>query len=262
MQRLGVAFSVVGVSGLLQTIEYNFGVRPDHWIVAHPDDWKRLVDDLGGLDVPVFIPLPDVCGGIGEGTVHMSGNQSFCYADYRQGNNELQNTQRHQLMLRLLFLKIVQGGNLARLPNLYDALSRSVDTDLSLVDFQGYIPLALKLGDPKRILYFPLGWDEVLPFQMPDKVRVQVILPRREALAALMQQALDAVMVPSPLSDRVATLESELTRSPTPIGAPTATRTALPTFTRTLGPAKTSTTTPTSIKTLTPTLTITGGAYP
>ena len=251
MQRLGVAYSVVGVSGLLQTIEYNFGVRPDHWIVAHPDDWRRLVDDMGGLDVPVIIPLPDVCGGIGEGTVHMSGKQSFCYADYQQDNAELSNTQRHQLMLRLLFLKIVQGGNLARLPNLYDAFSGSVDTDLGLADFQGYIPLALKLSDPNRISYYPLGWGEVLPFQMPDKAGLQVILPRRETLAALMQQALDAVMVPAPLSDRVATLEFELTRSSTPIGAPTVGRTATPTLTRTPGPARTSTTTPTS--TLTPT---------
>lgn len=255
MQRISIAYSVVDLPGLLQTVEYNLGIKPDHWVIAHPGDFKQLVDDLGGLDVPVVIPLPDVCGGIAEGTVHMTGEKALCYVRYRQGSDDLESGRRQQLMLRLLFLKMVQGGNLVRLPTLYEAYRGSVNTDLTLKDLQSFVPLALKLGDPQRIGYYQIGWDEVTPWEIPGQARAQVLLPRRQALAELIQQALQDVMVPAPLSDTVATLESELTRSPTP-GIPTSTATPVPTMTRTGAP--TPTVTRTFIPTLTPTVTPTG----
>jgi len=67
----------------------------------------------------------------------------------------------------------------------------------------GYIPLALKLGDPQRAFYFQVGWDEVTSWQLPDQPSGDVLLPRRNALFNLFQQALDVLNTPAPLSDRV-----------------------------------------------------------
>ena len=258
MQRVGVAYTVTGMSGLLQTLQYNLGIKPDHWVVAHPSDFKGLIDDLGGLDVPVVIPQPDVCGGIPEGTVHMTGDMAFCYVRIQQGTDDLESSRRQQLILRLMFLKMVEGGNLVRLPALYEAFHGSVDTDFTLVDLQNYISLALKLGDPQRIAYYQIGWDEVSPWEIPDKAKAQVLLPRPQAIVDLVQQALDWVMVPAPLSDRVATLESQLTRSPTPNQATRVLNTLTPSLTYTPGLANTPTATRTFIPTQTPTITPTG----
>jgi LCP family protein required for cell wall assembly len=258
MQRVGVAYTVVGMPGLQMTLQYNLGIKPAHWVIAHPVDFKQLIDDLGGLDVPVIIPQPDMCGGIPEGTVHMSGEKALCYVRIQQGSDDLESSRRQQLILRLLFLRMVEGGNLVRLPALFEAYKGSVDTDFTLDDLQGYIPLALKLGDPQRIAYYQVGWDEVSPWELPDKASAQVMLPHRQAIVDLVQQALDWVMIPAPLSDRIATLEYQLTRSPTPQKATPVPNTFTPTATFTPGIGNTPTATRTFIPTQTPTITPTG----
>ncbi len=227
MQRLNVAYSVGGLEMLFQTLQYNFDLRPSHWVFAHPSDFTRLIDDLGGLDVPVLVPLPDVCGGIMGGVVHMDGSLSLCYVSYRQSITDFDADQRQQLFLRLLFLRMVEGGNLVRLPSLFKDL-QSVDTDLTLDDLMNNIPLALKLGDPQRVSYFQIAYNEVTPWQIPGKAKASVLLPRLPALQSLIQQAIDAVMVPAPLTDRVSTLVYELTISPTVTLTIPATPTGIP----------------------------------
>ena len=260
MQRLNVAYSVGGLEMLFQTLQYNFGLRPAHWVFAHPGDFVQLIDDLGGLDVPVLSALPDQCGGITTGTLHMNGSVALCYIRYRQGLTDFDADQRQQLFLRLLFLRMVEGGNLVRLPSLYNDFQSTVMTDLTLTDLTKNIHLALELGDPQRISYFQVAFNEVTPWQIPGKAKASVLLPRLPAVQALLQQAIDAVMAPLPLTDRVSTLVFELTVSPTatptePVAdtqpvAPT--MVAAPTQTALL----TSTQTPTL--TLTPTITPTG----
>ena len=257
MQRISVAFPVGGLDMLMQTIHYNFGVKPDHWVIAHPSDFSRLVDEVGGLDVHILAPLPDACGGISSGVVHMEGALALCFARYRQGSIDLDASLRQQLLLRLLFLRVVENGNLIRLPTLYNVLQSSVVTDLNLMNLTGYIPLALKLGDPQRVSYYQVGWDEIVPWQVPGNAQATILLPKMEGIRSLMQQAIDSAMAPAPLTDRVSTLVYELTVSPTvtltPV--PTSTPTATATMTHTVTMTATLTSTPTQTPTKTPTTT-------
>jgi polyisoprenyl-teichoic acid--peptidoglycan teichoic acid transferase len=271
MQRLNTAYSVGGLEMLFQTLQYNFGLRPDHWVFSYPGDFVILIDTLGGLDVPVLVPLPDQCGGITGGIMHMNGSVALCYVRYRQGITDFDVDQRQQLFLRLLFLRMVEGGNLVRLPALYQDFQSTVNTDLTLDDLTSYIPLALKLGDPQRVSYFQIAFNEVTPWQIPGKAKASVLLPRLPAVQSLLQQAVNAVMAPAPLTDRVSTLVYELTVSPTitltlpptatvapsptisstPTISPTITQTPTITLTSTPGPSLTPTSSATS--TLTPT---------
>ncbi len=260
VQRINVAYPVGGLDMFLQTIAYNFGVKPDHWVIAHPGDFSRLVDEVGGLDVPILTPLPDVCGGISGGLVHMEGSLALCFVRYRQGSTDFEAELRQQLILRLLFLRVVDNGNLVRLPTLYNVLQSTVETDLNLMDLTGYIPLALKLGDPQRVSYYQIGWDEIVPWQVSENSQVTVLLPKLQAIRSLMQQAIDAAMAPAPLTDRVSTLVYELTISPTVTLTPV--RTATPTATATIRPTSTLTLTPTQTQTGTPTITQTNGPSP
>lgn len=250
MQRINVAYPVGGLPLLFKTLEYNFGLHPDHWALVHPDDFQRFVDELGGLDVSVLVPVKDQCGSFEPGEVHMDGAQAMCYVRIRQGSDEIDRNRRLQQVLRLLFLRMVQGGNLARLPDLFATYQPSIRIDLTLEDMVKLIPLALKLGDPQRVSYYQVGWDEVTFWQLPGQSKSPVLLPRREPLLTLLQQAVDAVSSPSPLSDRVTTMEYELTISPTPSSSPVPSLT--PTVTVTPFISTTPTRTPTI--TLTPTI--------
>ncbi len=251
MQRLQIAYAMDGIDLLNTTLEYNFGIRPDHYLLVHLDNFSQLVDDLGGLEVDVPRELPDLCDGIPTGYIQMDGETALCYARYREGQNELDRNSRQQAVLKAAFLKLVQGGNLINLPELHRNYKDSVESDLSLKELMDAIPLALNLGVEGRTANFTLGEEGTTPWQLPGQAQAVVFLPVPDSVQNTLQMVVDFVQSSAPQSSRVTTLEYELTVSPTATNTPTPTRT--PTRTRTLIPTqtKTRTITPTRTKTLT-----------
>ena len=266
MQRLNVAFPVGGIDLLATTLAYNLGVQLDWWAVAHLDDFPRLIDDLGGVEVSVLAPLKSEICSFNPGSQLLDGNRALCYSRILPDGDEAARSRRQQEVLRALLLRLVTGGNLARLPELYANYGDALRTNVGLPDLQDNLLLALKLGDSGRIGYYQVGPDETTRWRLPQS-NGEVLLPRPEALKSLLQRAVDSVSEPAPMTDRVSTLVAELTISPTPTitpsitPTPTRTRTAAPTSTQTRTPTVTGTP-PTATPTLTPTGSLTPGATP
>jgi hypothetical protein len=108
-----------------------------------------------------------------------------------------------------------------------------------------------------------IGWNEVSIWEVPGYSQAKVFLPERDQVKALLQQAIDDVMAPAPLTNYVQTLEAQLT------DAIQATASAMSTSTPTLTPTPTQTssdtpqiTTTSGTPELTPTLTPTLSGYP
>lgn len=252
MQRLNTAYALGGMELVRDALAYNFGVRPDKFVLIHPTEFKWLVDDLGGLDVSVLFPIRDACGGVPAGTHRMNGDKVYCYVSYDDGD-EVNRTRRQQQVLQLLFTKLVQNGRLARLPVLYASYQDRLETDISLVDLLLRVPMALRLGDPDRVSYFVLGWEQLRQWELPDNTQTEVLLPREEEVTEIFHQALAAISEPSPLAEIVLTYEAQVTiavaltqtsqatayvpiwPTSTPVGQPTssATQPGRPTATRT-----------------------------
>ncbi len=276
MQRLNTAFALGGMELVRDTLAYNFGIRPDKFVLVHPTEFKWLVNDLGNLDVSVLIPIKDACGGLPAGTHQMNGEKVYCYVSYDSGD-EVNRTRRQQQVLQLLFTKLVQNGRLARLPVLYASYQERLETDISLLDLLLRVPLALRLGDPDRVSYFVLGWEQLSEWELPDNTQTVVLLPREEEVAEVFEQSLAAISEPSPLGEIVLTYEAQVTiavaltqtaqatpyvpvrptntpvMQPTQPGQPTASRTATSTATQPGQP--TATRTPTLVVTPQPTAT-------
>ncbi|HXK57302.1 MAG TPA: LCP family protein, partial [Gammaproteobacteria bacterium] len=209
-------------------------------------------DDLRGLDVSVLFPIRDACGGVPAGTHRMNGDKVYCYVSYDDGD-DVNRTRRQQQVLQLLFTKLVQNGRLARLPVLYASYQDRLETDISLVDLLLRVPMALRLGDPDRVSYFVLGWEQLRQWELPDNTQTEVLLPREEEVTEMFHQALAAISEPSPLAEIVLTYEAQVTiavaltqtsqatayvpiwPTSTPVGQPTssATQPGRPTATRT-----------------------------
>lgn len=270
MQRLNTAFALGGMELVCDTLAYNFGVRPDKFVLVHPTEFKWLVNDLGSLDVSVLFPIRDACGGLPAGTHRMNGDKVYCYVSYDSGD-DVNRTRRQQQVLQLLFTKLVQNGRLARVPVLYASYQDHLETDISLLDLLLRVPLALRLGDPDRVSYFVLGWEQLRQWELPDNTQTMVLLPREEEVAAIFEQALAAISEASPLGEIVLTYEAQVTiavaltqtaqatpyvplwptntpfaqptptRTATQAGQPTATRTPTRTPTRTATPGPTAT---------------------
>ena len=254
MQRMSSAYALGGGQLLADTLEYNLGLRPDDWLVVNMDDFSNLVDELGGLVVPVMEPFPLLCDDIlYPGSVFMYGSQAVCYAQLRFGSEEAARGLRQQQLLRMLLLRLVQGGNLARLPQLYSMFRDRVDTSLTTRDVLGSAGLLLKLGDATRVAYFALGKAETVLWDNSDEPENTVFIPKRGPIARLLDTAVDFANQPRPLSDVVVTLEYELTVSPTPTIPPTPTETPTASETPIFTPTYTPTITLTPTRSATPT---------
>ena len=245
MQRINTAYALGGIKTLRETLAYNFGVIPERFVLAHPGDFQWLVDDIGTIDVTVFYPMPQVCGGIPAGLVRMDGPLALCYASYRNGIDEMDRLRRQQQVMRVIFRKLTRDGNLIQLPVLYTSYEGWVKTDLSLSELMSNIPLALRLADTDRIGYFMIGWDQVTLWEVPGFSQAQVFLPKPEAVDQIFQQAVNSIMVPQPQTNLVQTLEAQLSLAYQGTVFPTPTLFVTPTITGTLGtPTPTPTTTP------------------
>ena len=259
MQRLNTAYAIGGIEMLRLTLAYNFGVVPSRFVLAHPGDFQWLVDDIDGIEVTVFVPMPAACGGIRAGLITMDGTLALCYASYQEGIDEIDRMFRQQQLLRVIFRKLTQDGNLIRLPVLFASYEGWVKTDFSLPELMGYIPLALRLADPDRIGYYMIGWEQISIWEVPGYSQAQVFLPDQDAVRDMLQTAIDAIMVPSPFTDQVQTLKAQLTAAhqatATAYGQNNPTPTVSPTPTETLVGTEV-------IETPLPTATITPPGYP
>ncbi len=255
MQRLNTAYAIGGIKTLYETLAYNFGVTPSRFVLAQPGDFQWLVDDIDGIEVTLFYPMPQACGGIPAGRITMDGTLALCYASYREDMDEVSRMERQQQLLRIIFRKFTHESYLFKLPLLYTSYEGWIKTDLSLNELMDLIPLSLRLADPDRIGYFMLGWDAITLWEIPGYSQAQVFLPVEDEVRATLQEAIDYVLVPEPLTDQVKTLEVQLTEiihstqypaTSTPTLTPTQTQTPLPTPTgNTLTPTPTPTEKPT-----------------
>ena len=257
MQRLNTAYAIGGIETLRMTLAYKFGVIPSRFVLAHPGDFQWLVDDINGIEVTVFLPMPNACGGIRAGVIQMDGSLALCYASFREGMDEVDRMLRQQQLLRLIFQDFSRDGNLIKLPVLFASYEGWIKTDFSLPELMGYIPLALRLADPDRVGYYVIGWDQISIWEVPGYSQAKVFLPDQAGVKAVLQSAIDGIMIPSPLTNQVQTLEAQLTAAHQATATAFSQATPAPTVTPT--PAETHTITETWE---TPTPTITPPGYP
>lgn len=230
--RINTVFVEGGSPLLFDTLEYNLGIRPEHYALAHLDDFIRIVDDLGGIDVMVTTPMPFDCGGIPPGKFHMDGEIALCYVRERQTTSDFDRSRRQQEMLKLLFNKFLSLENFLRLPQWYSSYGRSIESDMGLLDLLNYVPFALRLYDQGNINFYQIGWNEVTPQEMPES-GASILLGDAVKIKSVVQQAVGTLSRPEPTSALLATRIMWLTATPTwtqPVPElPTSTDAAIPT---------------------------------
>ena len=202
-----------GGAGLLKaTLLYNLGIRIDHLAIVDFTVFTRIVDTLGGLDVPVFCAYTDwhlndpnldpnnvknwSVFTVGPGVVHMDGNLALWYARSREMSSDFDRGRRSQEVIRALYAQALKTNAISKIPQLYNDFSSSVITDLGLNDLLKMAPLALHLSNADIRSYY-IGRNDVTPWMTPGGASVQ--LPNGPAIQSMLQQALS----PSPRAAQV-----------------------------------------------------------
>jgi LCP family protein required for cell wall assembly len=213
-----------GFALLKDTILYNLGLSIDHLAIVDFDGFRRIVDTLGGIDVPVFCPYTDwhlidpnydpnnennwALYTVGPGVVHMDGDLALWYARSRSKSSDFDRGRRSQEVLRSLYTRALQTNSISKIPELYNDFSSSIITDLTLSDLLQLAPLALHLNNADIRSYY-IGRDLVTGWMTPGGASVQ--LPNAPAIQSMLQQALS----PAPRATEAEALTVEV-RNGTP----------------------------------------------
>ncbi len=178
MQRINTAYQSGelgdypgGGPGLLkETIAYNLGIRIDYTAMVEFDGFRRIVDTLGGIEVPVSCAYTDWrlidpsydqnnennwwLYTVGPGQVHMDGDLALWYARSRSKSNDFDRGRRQQEVLRTIFQKALQTDTFSKIPQLYNDFSSTVITDLNLADMLRMAPYAVNFTNANIRGYF------------------------------------------------------------------------------------------------------------
>lgn len=210
MQRINTAYELGNLDGypnggsalLKDTIAYNLGIQIDHTAMVQFDGFSRIVDTLGGIDVPVSCPYTDWhlidpsydpnnpdnwnLYTVQPGIVHMDGSLALWYARSRLHSNDFDRGRRQQEVLRAILAQALKTDTLSRIPQLYADLSSAISTDLSLADI-----LKLALYAPK-LSNFNIRSYYIRPPYVTDWITpggADVLLPNQPALEQMLADA-------------------------------------------------------------------------
>lgn len=211
MQRINTAYQrgeMVNYPGgggqlLKDTVRHNLGIHIDHVAMVDFNGFRQIVDTLGGIEVPLVCAFTDwhiinpnisdqyrsnwALYTIGPGVVHMDGDLALWYARSRLRSSDFDRGRRQQEVLRAIFNQVVNLNVIPKLPSLYNQLSHTLVTDLSLGDLIALAPLAYDLSPPHIRSYY-INKSYVTGWRTPGGAAVQ--LPNHAAIQQLVAEAM------------------------------------------------------------------------
>jgi LCP family protein required for cell wall assembly len=196
MQRLNTAQGYGGFNTTAMTFEYNFGIRPDYYVLINFDGFRSIVNNLGGLSVNVAQSLSDSRTGfpngytVNAGSIQMDSETALWYVRSRYSSSDIDRLRRAQEILQAIGLKLFTLNGLSRVPELYNAYRSSVDTNLTLETATKLLPALNLIKDPTGVSRFVVGYDQAYDWVDPG-TGAQVLIPIPEAVQSIIQQAVN-----------------------------------------------------------------------
>ena len=181
------------------TMEWNFGLRVDRYVLVNFGAFVTAIDALGGIevDVPDAIYDPAFPGDSGDGVIvftvpvgrqHMDGATALRYARTRHQDDDYHRLQRQQLVLLAIRDKLLSPEVLPKLPTLWYSLQGLVRTDLRAEEIAALLCVGPRI-DRQAIASYVIDGSKVLPWTTPQGGSVSI--PNRQAIAPVVQAFLE-----------------------------------------------------------------------
>jgi len=128
-----------GYNGVKAILSELYGLDIKYFVEVNFDGFKNVVDAIGGLTVNVQVPVVDdqYPGERGtsrlyipSGLQHMNGTQALRYARSRHTSDDFDRGARQQRLLMAMREQVDPIAIIPRIPDLIDALKKTVKTDI------------------------------------------------------------------------------------------------------------------------------------
>ncbi len=160
--KLNAAYEIGGIPLLYKTIELNFDLKLDGYVLVGFDDFESIINKLGGVNITLtteearylnntnYISKPEYRN-VSAGAQVLNGNQALGYCRVRYvatGDKELNDfgrTSRQRIVLNAIFDKY-KSKSLPELALLLNDILPLITTDIKKDYFDTYLRTAMSMG--------------------------------------------------------------------------------------------------------------------
>ena len=160
--KLNASFSYGGTQLTLDTLEYNFGVKIDNYIMVDFKVFRQLVDLLGGITVEgvteaeaKYMREEVKLKKVKEGTNHMNGKTALWYCRIRYVDNDFRRTERQRKVIGAIVSKALKT-NPFKLLSIIKQVLPNISTDISKSELMG-----LAAGAALRYIYYDIEQQQI-----------------------------------------------------------------------------------------------------
>ena len=157
-----------------ETVYQNLGIPIHYYVRVDFDGFIKIIDAVGGVDVDVECPLPDI--EVVPGIQHMDGEMALLYARSRITTNDFDRSRRQRKLLMALWEKALNRNIITKLPALWVAMADTIQTDLPLNEALALARIGIKLR-PNQIFTQSIGPWQVENYTTPEGYAVLLPLP-------------------------------------------------------------------------------------
>jgi LCP family protein required for cell wall assembly len=150
--KINAAFQLGGPALTMRTVRALTGLQPNHLVLVDFDNFKEVIDALGGVEIDVPKPIlsnrfdcPYATEArcqewpgwrFGKGKQEMSGKRALIYSRVRENRldpaeNDLTRGERQQAVVEAMTAELVSAGTFVKLPFIGADLVKPLTTDLS-----------------------------------------------------------------------------------------------------------------------------------
>ena len=172
--KLNTAYYFGSIDLAYQTMEENFGLRPDYYVVVNFYGMEDIINAMGGVDIEIDSnEIENMTKSIKElnkldadyespyitnsGMQHLNGRQAVAYMRIRKVGGDAGRIERQQTVMGELFRK-AKSIDVGQIPTLLNTLTQYVRTD---------IPIDQMLSTATTVSNMEI--DEIDKFRYPDE---------------------------------------------------------------------------------------------
>jgi LCP family protein required for cell wall assembly len=150
-----------GAGSLAETIQYNFGVSADYYVVVNFEGFVKFVDILGGIEVDLPAPVDDLpYSSFPAGKQILSGEQALDLARIRNKYSDFYRIDNQTIILHAIFSRLKEPAVWIRIPELITILKDSIIMDIPSNQIDNLVCIIQKLD--KADLHFANPPEELV----------------------------------------------------------------------------------------------------
>ena len=156
IQKINSAHAIGGIEMTKKTLEDTLGIKINHYVMVHDEAVSHIVDALGGI--PIYVEknmyyhdyAGDLHVNLSKGLNILDGYNAVGYLRFRKdGLGDIGRTQRQQWFLKGLMEKLQTPQAISKIPDLLDAITTYVKTDLSFYEISQFAAMAKNIDVDK-----------------------------------------------------------------------------------------------------------------